>query len=339
LQDYTGDDFDVDENSKPKGLLARTGFLDDPKIDLYQQYKEIPKQTLNVNTNKASDYHPDNYQHYFTYPLLNFIFDDTKHRLSKENTIVRKHREKFQVCLNELFLKDLVFNKKPVSCADYTLPCFPEWHVLELPLMPCWNEKLKEYVFIHKNSLLHIVDNIIQIVTPQNPEYLNLRKEILKTRNIAWNDIVREFRCRYFLENKEEEDVESRLEKAFFIIGKNLVIEIEELEERLLYNYEAIEQKKAKGTSARGKDEIEGAQYIWYHKEENTYSIGSPQSPQQTQDKAIKLRRFDIYQGENLFDGQLLLELMAVQFVRNKQYTVYPYPFDLIRLYCENENY
>jgi len=54
----------------------------------------------------------------------------------------------------------------------------------------------------------------------------------------------------------------------------------------------------------------------------------------QKQPRAHLIRRFGVYQGS--FDIQPLLLAMSVQFVRHRQYTVYPYPFHLIDLYVEN---
>ena len=118
------------------------------------------------------------------------------------------------------------------------------------------------------------------------------------------------------------------------------MLSFEELEERILYNYEAIAKKKSTGDrSARGKMEVSGSQYIWYDITTQSYSVGTPSSPNPSEPRAKKLRKLNFYKGKEAFDENLFLELLAVQFVRNKQYTVYPYPFDLIRLYCENESY
>lgn len=55
------------------------------------------------------------------------------------------------------------------------------------------------------------------------------------------------------------------------------------------------------------------------------------------QPRAHLIRRFDVYhQGEEQFDMQFFLRMLSVQFVRLKQYTVYPYPFHLLDLYVEN---
>jgi hypothetical protein len=74
---------------------------------------------------------------------------------------------------------------------------------------------------------------------------------------------------------------------------------------------------------------------IWYD-DEHCYMVGATEGMKYQQPRAHLIRRFDVYQGAEHFDIQPLLRLLSVQFVRLKQYTIYPYPFHLIDLYVEN---
>jgi len=65
--------------------------------------------------------------------------------------------------------------------------------------------------------------------------------------------------------------------------------------------------------------------------------VGSPDQLKFEQARAHLIRRFDHYQGSELFPVVLFLNTLSVLFVRLEQYTVYPYPFHLIDLYVETK--
>jgi len=75
---------------------------------------------------------------------------------------------------------------------------------------------------------------------------------------------------------------------------------------------------------------------IWYDDTDQSYLVGSAQGINKAQARAHLIRRFDIYQGKEHVDVTPLLTSMSIQFIRLKQFTVYPYPFHLISLYAEN---
>ena len=66
------------------------------------------------------------------------------------------------------------------------------------------------------------------------------------------------------------------------------------------------------------------------------YVVGDTYGMNATQARAHRVRQFVVYQGEDKFDIQPMLDSMSVKFVRLKQYTVYPYYFHLIDLYIDN---
>lgn len=76
-------------------------------------------------------------------------------------------------------------------------------------------------------------------------------------------------------------------------------------------------------------------QGIWYD-DERRFMVGSPEGLKDRQVHAHRIRQFDVLSGEGQFDMELLLQTLAVTFVRNKQYTVVPYFFHLIDIYVEN---
>lgn len=74
---------------------------------------------------------------------------------------------------------------------------------------------------------------------------------------------------------------------------------------------------------------------IWYDEANMTYMVGSPDPIKPSQSNAHRLRSFRMLVGDSI-NLEDMLQLMAVGFVRLRQYTVLPYPFKLIRLYIEN---
>ena len=98
----------------------------------------------------------------------------------------------------------------------------------------------------------------------------------------------------------------------------------------MLFNFEKGHKiRKREGTA----DGIVG---VWYEPTENIYTVGSSTSPKFGQmPRANLIRKFHSYQDDNKFIMNDFFETLTVGFVRNKQYTVYPFPFDLIRLYNE----
>lgn len=84
----------------------------------------------------------------------------------------------------------------------------------------------------------------------------------------------------------------------------------------------------------RESDVVRTYQGIWYD-DDMRYVVGDKNAIKYEQPRAHLVRRFDIYQGKQL-DIQGLLAACSVQFVRLRQFTVYPYYFHLIDLYIDN---
>src|SRR5260221_3193449 len=101
-------------------------------------------------------------------------------------------------------------------------------------------------------------------------------------------------------------------------------------------NSKLIERYQKRGWSLSDKArDVHMYEDIWYDND-HCYMVGAAQGIKRQQPRAHLIRRFDVYQGQEHFDIQPLLRMMSVQFVRLKQYTVFPYPFHLIDLYVEN---
>ena len=74
---------------------------------------------------------------------------------------------------------------------------------------------------------------------------------------------------------------------------------------------------------------------IWYQSEVQRYIVGGTQSSNAAEARGHHVYQIHQYSGIESAQLTTLLSLLTVTFVRRNQYTVWPYPFDLIRLYRE----
>jgi len=84
--------------------------------------------------------------------------------------------------------------------------------------------------------------------------------------------------------------------------------------------------------TVESKTALEG---IYFSEIENIYTVGV-KSMAMSMDKSTKIRKLQFYKKPENFKMDDLLQTLSVQFVRNKQYTVYPYFFDLLNLYRQD---
>lgn len=302
-----------------KQIFEEGGFLlgyHDQKREIYQEFaSKIPMQTLNINLNKADDF--NSADTYFEYGI--FQFEDYKHRLD--------------VCLNELLLKKYIINKLPIYNDinfNYSLPCLFIFKSLR-----------KEFAYMYQNTFMYI-DNqyVLQFLNLDNPNEKEKRNEFLKSWNIDWREFEKQFAERNYTRNKNgqnrtyqkngetKDKHEENLKRTHFVFAKDLVLAIEDTEERVLFNTEATKKNKSQRI-VEIKTALEG---IYFSEKESLYTVGE-KSMGMSLDKSIKIRRLHYYQKSNNFNINALLQTLSVQFVRNKQYTVYPYFFDLLNLY------
>jgi hypothetical protein len=72
-------------------------------------------------------------------------------------------------------------------------------------------------------------------------------------------------------------------------------------------------------------------QGVWFDESKNQYFVGSKDSYNSNQVKGHRIRRIEILRGS--FDKDYFFPLLNVDFVKHKNYTVLPYPFNLIKMY------
>lgn len=302
-----------------KELFEEGGFLlgyDDQKREIYQEFaSKIPMQTLNINLYEADDF--NSADTYFEYDV--FKFEDYKNRLD--------------VCLNELLLKKYIIEKLPILNKNdiyRSLPCLFSLKSLR-----------KDFAYMYENILMY-VDNefVLQFLNLDNSNEKQKRNDFLKNWGIDWFAFEKQFAERNYTRNENGQNKtyqkngetkdkhEENLKRTHFVFAKDLVLAIEETEERVLFDTEATRKTESQRIVA-SKTALEG---IYFSETENIYTVGVI-SMNTSMDKSIKIRRLHYYQKPNDFKIDDLLQTLSVQFVHNKQYTVYPYFFDLLNLY------
>lgn len=302
-----------------KQIFEEGGFLlgyDDQKRQIYQEFaSKIPMQTLNINLNKADDF--NSADTYFEYKV--FKFEDYKHRLD--------------VCLNELLLKKYIIDRLPIyndTKLNHSLPCLFNLKSLR-----------KDFAYMYQNTFMYVDnDYILQFLNLDNAKEKDKRNEFLKNWNIDWFQFEKQFAERNYTRNENGQNKtyqkngetkdkhDESLKRTHFVFAKDLVLTIEETEERVLFDTDATQTTESQRI-IESKTALEG---IYFSEIDNIYTVGE-KSMGMSMDKSIKIRRLYYYQKPNDFKINDLLQTLSVQFVRNKQYTVYPYFFDLLNLY------
>ncbi|MDO7846997.1 hypothetical protein Q5H92_11560 [Hymenobacter sp. M29] len=328
-----GKDAFVVQNWQP-GLLATAGYAD-PYQQLYAQLPDVVKQTLNVNLNEVTKFAvaEDYLRHDFPAPLPKPAATETDEapietdEARKQRTTATKHLKtlniKADVCLTELWLKWVLAGKAPVSPA------------VSLPLL---NTLSDDWAFLTDGILLYFNDGELAFADVEEPA----GKRILKERFMPWQDLKQHFMARQpkYAHNKpsDEEKADKDIRQAHFVLVGREVFELERTETIAMPNWPVIRAIKAQNPEASAKRQEAIGVYaggIWYQPEARRYIVGSTQSSNAAEARGHHLYQIHQYNGSESAALPTLLSLLTVTFVRRNQYTVWPYPFDLIRLYRE----
>lgn len=413
LQDGSLEDF------LEKGILHN---IDDPYKTIYHnpQYRHIPKQSININPNDSADF--NDLEDYLDYTSI----------LEDESYFLR-----FDVCMHQLYLKQIVVKDK----SAFGL----------LPGLVNEESALTRYIFVRRKTYdgenytvaLHVMNGRICFLDLRNPEERNAFYGLADDRKVDWDKVLEQLAKQQFKDNPDE------LVRFDVIISDGIAIEIEDINERVLYDYGEIENRQYEADEARPIDDFRLTDYydevknanmytraeleasnptdsakwkqskallaqfqaldafldelaqihpeisyndlvsgdrlerigkifnlpflkpkqeskvqskynhayfkryyqkrnmflspkskdvilykgIWYD-DENCYVVGNPEGMNEKQDKGNVIRRFNVVRGDSeLLDIELLLDTMAVKFVRKNRYTVHSYLYHLVDLF------
>lgn len=327
LQDVDKDAFYVDKSKEEQsGLFVREGYQD-PKEELYQEFTtKIPLQTIGINPNNSKDYHAIR-------QFLDYEFPEGKER--------KNLQQKLEVCLKELLLKKCIVEQLPVK------PSFNKKYKgwAGLPLLK-EHKTLRQLAFMHKQAFLYVNEQgQWGCLDLRKPAQKKQRTDWLKSNGVSWKEIRKEFAQRNYTLDQEGGDkkrkhrdgkllnlTDERIASTRFIFGPQLALAIEDTEERAFPTLDP--EKLDKLGSQRGRKQINTLIDVNFSIEEKLYAIGSSQGIQEARN-SVKFRRIHPYQHNTSFDLNLLIQTMGVQFVRHKQYAVYPYPFHILKLWKE----
>lgn len=259
VQDCRREDFDED------GILY--GYFDDPYLSLYERYPYVPKQSLNVNLNESEG---ASRATYFHYPLLPNDKEQLKH-----------FQQKIEMALSQLYLKDVILNQRNVR--------------ERLPLAPTG------YVFIRKASghetLLYIDKEELRFICLDEPDGPDQRDELLRQFGVNWEEMYKQMLLKY--RKVKDGEIVKHLAHYDVIIGPGIFAELEDMDERVLYDYDEITKRQAELERLIPIDDLKLTPYydqlrtkqmIPYQKLQNDGLLADEREPQG--DAEIKAREF-----------------------------------------------
>ncbi len=207
LQDYSREDFE------PGGRFESQA---DPYLGLYKEYPRLPKQSINVNLASHAATIDGEYLDY-KFPEL----DDKEFKL------------KLEVALTQLYLKDTIISKRSVQ--------------QQLPLAPT------EFLFLRKaryisgqapyETLLYFQNDELHFLDLRDPAQRLHRDEMFAQLGIDWEMMYQHMLQKYRKSKDNEEDPE--LPRYDIIVGPGLFIELEDINERVLYDYDEIIRRQS----------------------------------------------------------------------------------------------
>lgn len=227
FQDTDAEDYD--EN----GILF--GETDPYKV-LYRTHKDVPKQSININPN------PDS-QNKAAYSDRNSYLNYERINLTDDEDADTDWAMQLQVCLYQLRIKDIVINEKSVSST------LPSSDVLA---------SLKEYIYIRKQTFSGASYKVLLEIVDDKSVFTDLREKtgrdhlnaILSKWNMDWYDIEDILMVKY---HKKKEE---KLRRYDLIITPDKVIELETVNETVLYDYEEIKRRFTAKTRDKNIDKF-----------------------------------------------------------------------------------
>jgi hypothetical protein len=304
-------------DDKPN-LLTEHG-IEDPYKSLYKALPGVIKQSLNVNPNRAEEFSQP--QDYLNYSLISSSQPKPEAATAADKKAANEFKSlarNLEVCLSELWLKWVISAK-----ADDGLPASSS-----LPFLAHLSD---EWGFITEDLLLYFEQGSIQFADLTTP----VGKKLLKERFTAWSEIKKQFMTRT---HKTAEKADIALRTTHFVLIGREVMEIERTSIMAMPNWPIIKAIKAEDPtkSARTKQAIGiYAGGVWYSPQTNRYVVSGTESSAGKEARGHHIYQVHPYSTVEPKHLSTLISLLTVTFVRKNRFTVWPYPFDLIRLHQE----
>lgn len=209
----------VAETFAEGGVLAGQA---DPYQELYRdpEMHGWPRQWICVNTNDPNT--SPSPSHYLTYPPCDFT--------ERNGFLLR-----FRVCLNQLMLKEMVLSGLPLQN--------------RLPFI-AGDVSLQPYVFVRRQTFKGVSYTVLLSFEGGRAQFLNLnspddkvqRDALLKRLGLDWSqDVIGPWREKHCW-SKDEETLRA---PYHFILGQGMVVEVEDCQEQVLYEYDVIAARQA----------------------------------------------------------------------------------------------
>jgi hypothetical protein len=209
LQDHEEEDF------KEQGILF--GVLD-PYEALYAAFPHLSKQSLGVNPRNADEKKGLAPHGYLSYGLPGSGDEE------------EDFCQKLQMALYQLYLKDVISNERSVQ---ERLPFYPT-----------------PFLFIRKRRvgdrshelLLHLENDTLRFIDLQSPDGKHTRDELLAQLGIDWAEMEERMLTKYH--KLKENGTAEELPRYDIIVGPDTFIELEGLNERVLYDYDEVLKRR-----------------------------------------------------------------------------------------------
>jgi hypothetical protein len=332
LTDASKDAFVQD---RQPGLLATAGYAD-PYPVLYEQLPGVVKQTLNVNPHEVAKFAVAD--SYLTYDLpapppapapTEASAPAETDEARKQRLLAKKQLKtlglKADVCLTELWLKWVLAGRAPAAPAT----C--------LPLLATLSD---DWAFLTDDTLLYFNKGELAFAHTDEPA----GKRMLKERFMPWQDLKHHFMARRpkYAHHKPDDEAEADkdIRRAHFVLVGREVFELERTETIAMPNWPAIRAIRVHDAAASAKSKEAVGVYaggIWYHEAARRYVVSGVDSTKMAEARGHHFYQIHQYGDTAAACLPTLLSLLSVTFVCNNQFTVWPYPFDLIRLHREVE--
>lgn len=199
-------------------ILHQRPKFPDPYPEIYRDFPEITKHFFDVNYKNKPD-------------KANSIKGYLKYDLLKPKDIERR----LEVILYQLYMKHIALN--PQELVNFPLPFAPNDYIY----VSKENKKSPEFILYFQNGL-----PVFKAITDE--ESRDLHKQLVKNKGIDWDNCYEQLLDKY-KPNRSEKEVE--LTTYNVIIGNGLFVDIEDLNERVLYDTQSMRKLKSKRTEIR----------------------------------------------------------------------------------------